>query len=525
MMAALSPPSLSPPHHHPDHYGQPLRRDTVSQAVFASGLPPVLGQWQVDHYEQGAAIRTSTPPLGWRTVLLLGLSTLYASFSRHSWHTVPWKNPLTLWAATQAFFEGRQATDPLGQVQNGVNIALPMLVGGYVGAPLGNRVAEWWQNRENGQVHQAINQPYMRAVVQALTDEQNAQLEQKLASAKQAEAEARRRKQPLDLDEWLDINDLNEHVETVKQQNQAFLQTFDAFNSHLNQYHVQDVPQLRHQLSQLTGEFVRTASPHFSTDQQTRVLDTLSDAVKYLGKAGTDERVTAPYFNAAEAHQLSHRLGQARELVTQHTGMPEDVRLLFSQTITPVETLLAPPGELARHWFSPHRLANRLDTLEELKSNLHEQLSRFDRTVTEPALERLEKSPLFQGISRERQAETFKQVTRHVGQLIDRLADSQQLHSASAKFAGPTLGFLVGGALAGNWLATRINATLADAFPGLARRRTTLPPSQQSPAMRLDHMIGEEMLRADPAMRNLAEPDPQDWQVLPNGYYSWFTSP
>jgi hypothetical protein len=489
-------PRVNHTHHlHRIGSGVAQPRPGLSGLLYATTIPPLLGDWRVDRYEHGEPIEVANSDLLPRLGQLAVLGAVYGSASQYLLKKAPWNVGLPAWALLCAFWEGRKANDPLGQVQNGVQVALPLLVGGYVGAPLGQWAANWLTNAENKALFTTLNHPHLTELARAMADHQADEVTQRLNAAT-----ARPRRS------WDDpgpsIQELRSEKAGILKANRRMLRELRAFSTHLQQHHLDQLPTYKTKILDLTGHLFREAGSALTDDQKTVLYATLTEAGKVLGSGSAqDDRTVAAYFNGHQAQILSQQLADGRAMI-QASTLPPALKAIADEAMAPVQSLLAAPASDARQWFSPQQLQNRLDTLETLKTKLNDHLRRFDRPTMEASFARVETRPWLQALPTDQaRSAAFHNLTQRFNRLTFQLADSQTGKVNLVKQGGPMVGFLVGAALVGNWLAKRINFSLADDFPHLARQRNHHP--RATVAQAIDASYGRTFNGIDPGMAYL----------------------
>jgi hypothetical protein len=500
----------------PRYQGEPVERKGLGEVIHATRLSPPLGDWQVDHYERGRPVMVPTDTnLAKRMGQLTGLALLYGAMAQHTWHEPLWEATLPAWAAVLAFSEGRTANDQLGQVQNTVQAALPILIGGYIGVPAAQWAKQQLQQHENTQLFELLSHPYHEHWAQQLVRQDEAPQRQAIARY-QTEL---KRPQPLSqqTDTRLALLEAEDALTQKVKANKAFTTTLADLQQALTQDNLHQLPRYLDGINRLQVALVSDATPHLSAVQKNDTINTLKAAAQYLSKAHQDERTTGGFFSLPEAIRLGQRLREVHTWLQADTSPPA-MRAQADTALEPLHRLLAPPNPVVRRWFSPLQLSDRLERLEDLKAKLNMHLQRFDRPIVERTLAELETQPIIKNANLEHWQQASQQLVGQFKQTVQHLKSTQYPINTTLKTLAPLVGMVTMGAFVGNRVARGFNQWLATVLPKQAATSTDhLPDDHNSVASRLNAGFIKAIHHAAPSLENipLELPDHYHYSSVP----------
>jgi hypothetical protein len=484
----------------PRYQGDPLPREGVEAALHATTLPPLLGDWRVDHYERGRPVMVPNDEnLLKRYAGILLLATVYAALAKHTWHEPLWEAALPAWAGVLAFTEGRKADDKLGQLQNTLQAVVPILVGGYAGVPLANVVRHKLQQGENATLFKLMQHPYHQQLAEQLVMQDEAELHEQIAQLK-AQAKTHAAQSDTGLEHRLTLLELQEELRQRQQENKAFLATLAKTTQTLTQDNLHLLPSYRTELNRLQVALVSDVLPNLSATQQATLKETLKEVGTYLERYHPDDRVTAEYFNLPQAVALGQKLHTAHTLL-QQPDLPPALKQQADATLEPLHRLFATETPVVRHWFSPLRLAQRIDELEGLKTSLHDHFQRFSRPTVERTLATLEQADFIRQLPLSEWQKNSTELANQFKAMVQHLKTTQYPANVAIKTLGPPLGMVLAGSLLGNLVARHANQWLGVTLPGMAAAATDhVANSKDDAAKRLNASYAKAIHQAVPSL-------------------------
>jgi hypothetical protein len=433
-------------------------------------------------------------------ILLLG--AFYAALAKHTWHEPIWEAALPAWAGVLAFTEGRKADDKLGQVQNSLQAVVPILVGGYVGVPLANVVRRKMQQGENATLFKLMQHPYHQQLAQQLVKQDEAELHEQIAQL-EAQAKTHPAHSEASLEHRLTLLELQDELRQRQHENRKFLATLAKTTQTLTQDNLHLLPTYRTNLNRLQVALVSDVLPELSPTQQATMRETLNEVATYLSRYNPDDRITAEYFNLPQAVALGDKLHHVHDLLKQ-PALPPALKHQANETLEPLHRLFATDTPVVRHWFSPLRLAQRLDELETLKTTLYDHFQRFSRTTVERTLAALEQADFIRQLPLDTWQKNSTELTKQFRAMVQHLKTTQYPANVAVKTMGPTLGMVLAGSLLGNILARHASQWLGATLPSMALASTDhVTNSKEDAAKRLNANYAKALHQAVPSLENI----------------------
>ena len=491
-------------HHYGPHlHGQHPVSRTLGNAIDWTKLPPGLGFADTVTYHHGVPSRDYKGSLLENWARLGGLGAGYTML--HG--ILPWW-VIPLWSGILGANEARRSNDPLSNIQNVIQVTVPLLAGTYLGQPLGNMARAALEDKENKAIRELLEVSPQEDVLKELVNEQQNQINKQLNETFQQRRkdiieryrlsavrrsggstlntrESENRKRELDrLDDWLD-REKQSPKNNLKRDSLAKLESkWKEFVKEYKKHELYELPYKRKELVNLHGELTRQAH-RIDTESDQQIRSLLDRAINLMPEE--TNTVSDPYrlFNQPEAKKLLEEVRTARKdvLHKKKSPLPESLRAELDRSLDWVTQRIgtsANPGTPTkdmRQWFHKKGLEKRFGTLARLKAELHDELKQFDRETVEIAFKKAEGTikrkmdPKFKGY----EVEEFQRVVRNFKVLKETLHASQEFFPQVLKKAGPWVGFVLVGSALAYPLVYAVNSTLQKAFPRAAYRPSPNP--------------------------------------------------